>query len=69
MLTAPKPDIFSDAVRLKAPPMLTLVPPLPAKAEPPRVSVYEQDVRPTLRIPPEDLEDFESMWDEPVASW
>jgi hypothetical protein len=68
MLTAPKPEIFSDAVRLKAPPMLTLVPPLPPREEP-KVPVYEQVLRPTLRIPPEELEDFESMWDVPARSW
>ena len=68
MLAIAELETTSDALRCEAPPAVVLAPRLQVVPPLPETAVRPQGVRPASR-PTVDEDDFDSMWEEGVASW
>jgi hypothetical protein len=68
MLAISEFETTSDAMRREAPPAVVLAPRLQVVPSQPETAVRPQGGRPASR-PAVDEDDFDSMWEEGVASW
>lgn len=68
MLAMTELDTTSDAMRRETPPSVVLAPRLQVLPSLPEPAARPQGVRPASR-PAVEEDDFDSMWEEGVASW